>query len=264
VALNYRYSARPKLSWSSPWTWLVPICAVLAAIGVLLGPGNHPLFLTLNASAASAGPSFWSNVTVLGDTVVALAILLPFAARRPEIAWTALLAGVFATLWVHGLKWPIGSPRPGLVLAQGSFNLIGPLLGSSPSFPSGHATTAVTVAAVIAMHFRQAGMTIALTAIAILVAYSRIAVGVHWPLDVLAGVFGGWLSAVLGYRLAQQMVWGQTERGHNWAVTVLFVPPIVLVFGYNAGYPNGAVFTWLIGAVTLILGIIGRRSLQSG
>jgi len=38
--------------------------------------------------------------------------------------------------------------------------------------------------------------------LAIPVALSRSAVGAHWPIDLLAGVLGGWLSALGGIALA--------------------------------------------------------------
>lgn len=252
-----RLGPRAELLWTDPWSWGVPLAALIAAIAVMLGPGNQSLFLTLNAASAVAGPQFWTGATILGETVVALALVLPVAVRQPAIAWTVLPTALFTTAWVFGLKWAIDSPRPILVLAQNSFTLWGPSLSSSPSLPSGHAATAAAVSAVIALHYRGTWGGPVLIAAGALIAFSRIAVGVHWPLDVLTGIFGGWLSAVLGYRLTQRSVTGQPRHSHHWTVLVFFGPPVALLFGYNAGQPQASAFAFAVGAVTLILGIIG-------
>ena len=53
------------------------------------------------------------------------------------------------------------------------------------SFPSGHSAAAMAVAAMYALTFPSLG--IWLLPIAVLVGYSRVALGVHYPLDVVAG-----------------------------------------------------------------------------
>jgi undecaprenyl-diphosphatase len=55
----------------------------------------------------------------------------------------------------------------------------------SHSFPSGHTATAVAGAIVLSYFVPQAAPLFAL--LAALIAYSRLYVGVHYPLDVLAG-----------------------------------------------------------------------------
>jgi undecaprenyl-diphosphatase len=118
--------------------------------------------------------------------------------RRP---WF-FVALVTATLAADGLslllrQW-IGRDRPPLVYAEPR-----PLVGlpHSGAFPSGHAATAFAAATVIAWASRR--LAIPVYVLATLVAWSRIYVGVHWPLDVMGGAVLGTLVAIALLRLLE-------------------------------------------------------------
>ncbi|MCP2169867.1 undecaprenyl-diphosphatase [Goodfellowiella coeruleoviolacea] len=72
------------------------------------------------------------------------------------------------------------------------------------SFPSNHSTAAITVAVVIWL-FVSARVGAVLTAVAALVALSRVFVGVHWPGDVLGGALVGVLSSLLVWWAARRL-----------------------------------------------------------
>jgi undecaprenyl-diphosphatase len=62
------------------------------------------------------------------------------------------------------------------------------------SFPSGHAATSFACAATLA-RFAPRRVAVLLYILAALIAYSRVYVGVHYPLDVLGGALLGLLVA---------------------------------------------------------------------
>lgn len=64
-----------------------------------------------------------------------------------------------------------------------------------PSFPSDHAAVAVAIAFAVLAFSRRAGLLF--LAAATLIALSRIALGMHYPSDVLAGMLVGWAAAAL-------------------------------------------------------------------
>jgi undecaprenyl-diphosphatase len=64
-----------------------------------------------------------------------------------------------------------------------------------PSFPSDHATAAFAIAVAILLRHRKAGM-LALV-LATLVSVGRVAVGTHYPGDVLAGAAVGTVAALI-------------------------------------------------------------------
>ncbi|WP_369750789.1 phosphatase PAP2 family protein [Methanocaldococcus sp. FS406-22] len=97
-----------------------------------------------------------------------------------------------AFIIAFSLKYLVNEPRPYLVLDNVH------LLcneGNEPSFPSGHTTLAFTLATSLLFYSKKLGILFLIWAI--LVAYSRIYVGVHYPFDVLAGVVIGILCGYL-------------------------------------------------------------------
>jgi membrane-associated phospholipid phosphatase len=106
--------------------------------------------------------------------------------RRPwlpaRIGATVLLAeGVQSALkvWVERDRPPLDNPEPAPLVA----------LPSTYSFPSGHAVVAFACATVIS--FAVPRLRWPLYALAALVAFSRVYVGVHFPGDVAAGAVIG-------------------------------------------------------------------------
>jgi undecaprenyl-diphosphatase len=140
-----------------------------------------------------AGPLDWLFVglSVLGYSGllwIALAPLLAWRGARPLLGTTALTAGTVwsADLISLALKAAIDRPRPYRTIADAD-----PLLRSDvgASFPSGHAATSFAGAVLLAYLVRRAVP--ALVVLALLVAFSRVYVGVHYPLDVIAGAAVG-------------------------------------------------------------------------
>ncbi len=235
--VNFLAPVPCRISWREPRIWLVPALA-LAAMAVLLASGsNRSLFLFLNGLGALASDALWQNLTILGGTLAGLTLLAPLIGRRPDIIWSLALAAILATLWVHGLKDPIGVLRPPAVIPPELLHVIGPAHRFG-SFPSGHSTTIFTVAGILSLYLRRGSLTWLLAAAALLVGLSRIAVGVHWPLDVLGGAFGGWLSAVSGTLLAQRWRWGLSRAGRWLLGLALAACALALLISPDTGYPE--------------------------
>lgn len=121
------------------------------------------------------------------------AVLLILGNRtKPWRQWGAVLLGSLAlnaVLCNIVLKPLVARTRPYDLL--GYTVLVPPL--SDFSFPSGHTSAAFAGAAVIyAMHRRWG---IAAYLFAILMGFSRLYLGVHFPADVLAGALLGWAAA---------------------------------------------------------------------
>ena len=110
-------------------------------------------------------------------------------------AFAALGALIGALLPANLLKAALRCPRP----FQAHPALISPRLLSSAtgySFPSGHATTASSVYPSLALSFRKTWLKVLALALVIGISLSRLYLGVHWPVDVMAGTLLGLASAV--------------------------------------------------------------------
>ncbi|HZU14153.1 MAG TPA: phosphatase PAP2 family protein [Chloroflexota bacterium] len=125
--------------------------------------------------------------------------------------WTGIAAGLLINDRVHS-RWVALLMLVALLVAQGTINLVlkplfrrarpyetpglARLLVAAPgphSWPSAHAGSSFASAVVLAIAYPLWAPAALL--LALLVAYSRIYVGVHYPLDVLAGIIIGSLAA---------------------------------------------------------------------
>ena len=95
----------------------------------------------------------------------------------------------------------VSRPRPYVAHAADAHLFIA--RSADPSFPSDHATAAFAIAVALLLRHRKAGM-LAL-GLAMLVSLGRVAVGTHYPTDVLAGAAIGTVAALV--------IWHPSLRG---------------------------------------------------
>jgi undecaprenyl-diphosphatase len=108
--------------------------------------------------------------------------------RRAAPFVLVLLADAAADGLATLLKIAVGTHRP-----SGGGPLI--TIPHSDSFPSGHTATSFACATVLSAFVPRAAPAFYVLALAI--GYSRIYVGVHWPLDVVGGAVLGIATALL-------------------------------------------------------------------
>ncbi len=178
----------------SGWRWGVPLFAGIALAVLLLSGQNLNLFLWLNHLFSHAPDALWTHLSLLADGQFIVLFMLPFIGRRPQVVWQFILALMLGGIYVPGMKEFFSELRPPAVLEEGVFHLIGPALEYN-AFPSGHTTAAFAIAGLVCLYHLDYRLKVTAVVIATFVGFSRIANGVHWPLDVLAGMAGGWLIA---------------------------------------------------------------------
>jgi membrane-associated phospholipid phosphatase len=152
---------------------------------------------TVHHRAGWLNPVFEGLSWIGGQGLVWLVIgaLLALWWRRPPLFLQVVLADLAAQLISSGLKQWIGRERPSQVYASPKTLVSAP---HDASFPSGHATASFACATILTFHAPRAAPAFFLLAAAI--AWSRVYVGVHYPLDVLGG-------AVLGILIAIALRW---------------------------------------------------------
>jgi undecaprenyl-diphosphatase len=117
------------------------------------------------------------------------------ASRRWGVFALTVIAVALADWSATGLKALVDRPRPPLRYAEPKTLVPVP---HDASFPSGHAATSFAAATMLSFAFPRFAPFLYVLAAA--VAFSRVYVGVHYPLDVIGGALLGVLVAV-GLRL---------------------------------------------------------------
>jgi undecaprenyl-diphosphatase len=146
---------------------------------------DRVLFLQCALADSSRRSRFlWTILTNAGGatcTILAVTLPLLLGGTVAGVAEQALVALLVSHVLVQLVKRTVGRPRPSRGVACAT-------LVAEPdrfSFPSGHATAAMSVAFVYANAYPS--LALPLVALAGAVGMSRVFLGVHYPGDVLIG-----------------------------------------------------------------------------
>lgn len=140
-------------------------------------------------------------VTLLALCILAILVLKYYLKNEKylKIAKMCLYALVLSGIIAACLKLAYQSPRPFMQLEHVR-QLVVPT--EPNSFPSGHTSSSVSVVTVLVWCLRDKKILITLLiAFAILIAFARVYVGVHYPFDVVVGAAVGVVSGVVVLKL---------------------------------------------------------------
>ncbi len=200
-----------------PWPWIGVVSATAFIVLATLVSRSGGLAFDEPLATAIRGlpiPAWaWMLVTTLGGAVAAavgtVLVVICLLSRRIRLALIVALILIGQTAFTHFVKEVVERPRPPwphLVAVTGY------------SFPSGHTTTSTVTYGLLAVVAWRSQIpliarrvaVIAGVALPVLVGLSRIALGVHYPSDVL----GGWLAGIAFVALGATLI--RLTRAMNW------------------------------------------------
>ena len=174
---------------------------------------------------------FFAVFTALGEELIIAAIIaviyICFSKRTGE---QALLTVMSASCVTAGIKSAVRRNRPyidGVVSRVDIDNAFVSTadLDADMSFPSGHATATSGFFAALALRIRRPLAVVLCALFTLLVMFSRVYLGVHYPSDVLTGLMIGVLFALLW-----QLVYGKAYKARLYIYLAFALLTLPLLF----------------------------------
>ena len=132
--------------------------------------------------------------TLIFVTIISTSLLLIYKEKRKRIPYIWLTIAIVSII-VELLKLLIVRPRPELI---GNYSVKG------SSFPSGHSALIFSPVAMLSKEFPK--FKIFIVSFALLVAFSRLYLGVHYLSDIIAGSLLGYLIGYLVPKIENKIV----------------------------------------------------------
>ena len=161
------------------------------------------LFLYIN-SILSKLPNLQYNLTQLGDVITFLPFVAIFMIYAPKL-WESILASLIVScIFTNVLKRFFAVPRPAAIFDNDIFVITGKAIISHNSLPSGHSIATFTILTSVLFAFMPKKLKFKIMwfsiilSIGALIAFTRVAIGAHYPLDVVIGGIIGYISALIG------------------------------------------------------------------
>lgn len=169
--------------------------------------------------------SFFRGITLLGDELFYL-LLFSFLLWCVDF-YLGIRVGIIFLLSVYvntGLKELFQQPRPFEILPE-----IQKSLASGYGFPSGHAQSSLVVWGSIAYWKRKPWIRYLSVILILLIGFSRIYLGVHFPTDVLGGWLFGGLILGLTYFISLKIKFNFTQVNLIFKIICITLFPVILL-----------------------------------
>ena len=171
---------------------------------------DRQLFLLLNGMGSPSFDLFWITITDKSVNICVYLLLITYFLKKTNLKsflilliFTVLLVLItdqFTNLFKYGFQRLRPCYEPSL---RGLVRLVKPNCGGSFGYFSGHASNSFALAVFFSLILKDrfTKIPLILISLASTVAYSRIYLGVHFPFDIVGGMFWGLIVRLLVYRL---------------------------------------------------------------
>jgi membrane-associated phospholipid phosphatase len=253
--------------------YVLTACAfILLALGLGLSLGDIGKRLALWAHGSPVLPEmFWASLTLLGAGWAVVIIVAAFDRAGGAFVLAALGSVLLGGGLVKFIKdtWPIA--RPSHVMSPDQLAVIGEVVTRAGSMPSGHAAAATALATLVILflgvHKRLTlSMLMALLVAGGCAAWSRFAVGAHWPADVAVGAALGILTAQVCFLAVTRLRAYAASVVFSYRVRMMAVAMVELVvaaacFADNTGQPSAWLMQYALGCVALVSCVLRLRQI---
>lgn len=172
-------------------------------------------------------------ITIFGEQIIIVAILAFFYFAYNKNLGKKIAYTLFTSLSLNGaIKGVVSRPRPFVLDPLLSAERVETATGFS--FPSGHTQASSTFFYTTAFYFKKKLLWIFCIVITILIGFSRIGLGVHYPTDVIVGMILGILCAIFLSILFDKCIKNfKSELLMYLASFIIFVPFIFIFYSNN-------------------------------
>jgi len=214
---------------SSAQGWALALS--LIAVGMFLHASAMDRVLMFWAHRQAWLPDqFWLFMTQWGDSAQALLLLMVLFMKLPVQLAVSLKAWLLGAIAAPSIKAVVDGARPLSVIDPQGLMVIGqpPMIGHS--MPSGHAMAAGAVATVLLLGLNSSRPRLRMWVLlaCAMVAMSRVAVGAHWPGDVLVGAGLGGLLVILAQAWERSQPWAGHLASSRWQWLLLLLMALLL------------------------------------
>lgn len=169
--------------------------------------------------------AFFHIITNLHETTTYILLFVPIIWFWDKKFGRYLISVLVLGIWANAaLKYGFNTKRP----SPEDVTVLYPETGAGPAFPSGHAQNPLMIWGAIALRAHKRWFTVLATVLILLIGFSRLYAGLHWPLDVL----GGWVIglAMLAFFEATRPFWVGERMGLSFKLLFATVIPLSSLF----------------------------------
>lgn len=163
--------------------------------------GKQNSFLVINGFNSPRSDYFFTYVTYLGDGIIWVPLFLYVLLYKRDFLIAVIASVIICTIITHFFKRIVFADELRPLRALPDLARAVPLMHDKDayvnSFPSGHTSTAFTLALLLALIINKNWAAIVFPIVAFFVGYSRVYLAQHFVTDVLAGIITGIISSYL-------------------------------------------------------------------